>query len=138
MTNLRKKIDAELENIEEVLAQIPHLKKLPYLETIELAGTATFLHNFYNGIENILSQILKARNIKIPQSPSWHKDLLVEVHKQNVISEKLKGNLINYLAFRHFFVHAYAFDLYPEKMEPLVEAVETVYQQFKLEIKNLK
>ncbi|KAA3595907.1 MAG: hypothetical protein DWQ06_16130 [Calditrichaeota bacterium] len=115
MTNLQKKIDAELENIEEVIAQIPHFKKLPYLETLELAGTATFLHNFYNGIENILSQVLKSKNIKIAPNASWHKDLLVASHQQDIISEQLKNELIGYLAFRHFFVHAYAFDLYPEK-----------------------
>ena len=43
---------------------------------IELAAIATFLHNTYNGIENILKQILISREIMVPKSEKWHKDLL--------------------------------------------------------------
>lgn len=50
---LSKKIHAELENIDEVLEQIPSYEKLPFLSTLELAGAAALLNNFYNGIENI-------------------------------------------------------------------------------------
>ena len=56
---LSKKINAELENIDEVFKEIPSHEKLPYLSTLELAGAAALLHNFYNGIENILRALLK-------------------------------------------------------------------------------
>ncbi|MGE5402800.1 MAG: hypothetical protein ACM3S2_20565, partial [Ignavibacteriales bacterium] len=39
-----------------------------------------------------------------------------------------------YLAFRHFFSHAYALDLYAEKMEPLVENLGETFSIFKSEI----
>lgn len=45
--------------------------------------------------------------------------------------------LKEYLAFRHFFSHAYALDLYPERMEPLVERCEEAYIFFKNEINKL-
>jgi len=54
MDKLSQKINAELENIDEVFKEIPSHQKLPYLSTLELAGVAALLHSFYNGIENIL------------------------------------------------------------------------------------
>lgn len=73
---------------------------------VELAATGTFLHNIYNGIENILKQILKLKNIKIANSESWHKDLLNRSISVGVISQDLCDKLYDYLTFRHFFVNA--------------------------------
>jgi len=39
-----------------------------------------------------------------------------------------------YLAFRHFFSHAYALDLYADKLEPLVENLQDVYSDFQKDI----
>ena len=134
MDKLSQKISAELENIDEVFKEIPSHLKLPYLSTLELAGVAALLHSFYNGIENILKQILAAKNIVIPEGKSWHKELLEISVRSEIISEECKKYLGQYLAFRHFFSHSYAFDLYSEKMEPLVEDSENAYSNFKEEI----
>ena len=134
MNNLKNKVLAELENIDEIFGELPPHTKLPYISTLELAGVAALIHNFYNGIENILKQILISRNISIPEGKSWHKELIEIAVKENIISENCKINLGQYLAFRHFFSHAYALDLYSEKMEPLVENVQEVYSLFKKEI----
>jgi uncharacterized protein YutE (UPF0331/DUF86 family) len=131
---LSKKIYAELENIDEVFKEIPSSEKLPYLSTLELAGTAALLHNFYNGIENILKRIFLSENIEIPEGKSSHKELIETAVKKQIISEELKNTLGEYLAFRHFFSHAYAFDLYADKMEPLVQNSKEVYSNFKKEI----
>ena len=39
-----------------------------------------------------------------------------------------------YLAFRHFFSHAYAIELHAEKLEPLVGKIKEVYSDFKADI----
>ena len=54
MAKLSEKIQAELDNIIQVLAEINKIKDKKK-STAELAGLATFLHNFYSGIENILT-----------------------------------------------------------------------------------
>ena len=131
---LSKKIQAELENIDEVLKEMPSHEKLPYLSTLELAGAAALLHNFYNGIENILKQIFISENIPIPEGKSSHKELIDSAVKRRIITEDLKYSLGEYLAFRHFFSHAYAFDLYADKMEPLVQNSKLIYSNFKKEI----
>ena len=57
MASLSQKIQAELENIDEIFNEMPSHSKLPSLSTLELAGVAALLHNFYNGLENIIKQI---------------------------------------------------------------------------------
>jgi len=39
-------------------------------------------------------------------------------------------------AFRHFFTHAYGFDLDPQRMAPLVREVRPVFASFKKEAKE--
>ncbi|MDP2208712.1 MAG: hypothetical protein Q8K98_08045 [Bacteroidota bacterium] len=134
MVSLSQKIHAELENIDEVFNEMPPHTRLPLLSTLELAGVAAFLHNFYNGVENILKQIFVSQRIAIPEGLSWHKDLLEKAVNEKIISEECKNYLGQYLAFRHFFSHAYALDLYPDKMDPLVENSKKVYSLFKKEI----
>jgi len=72
--------------------------------------------------------------VTIPSGSSWHKDLLNLSEENNIISSQTKQNLIEYLAFRHFFSHSYALDLYPTKMEPLVENIYENYRYFKSDI----
>lgn len=136
MAKLNVKIEVELEHIDQVLNEIPQDIPLHELSTLELAGVCTLLHNFYNGIENILKQILKHKNVSIPQTASWHKDLLNVAELHSIILPNTKNKLAEYLAFRHFFSHAYALDLYPQKIEPLVHEIEDVLSLLKDDIKG--
>ena len=136
MANLKAKIEVELEHIEKVLKEIPQDIPLHQLSILELAGVSTLLHNFYNGIENILKQILKEKNVSIPQSDSWHKNLLNAAESYSIILPDTKIKLAEYLAFRHFFSHAYALDLYPQKLEPLVQNIQDVLSRVKEDIKG--
>ncbi len=103
MVSLSEKIEAEKENVERTLKDLEMAMKKKEKSVIELSAIATFLHNIYNGIENILKQILKTRNIDILKSDTWHKDLLELSAENKIISEKLVDKLREYLAFRHFF-----------------------------------
>jgi len=49
MADLRERIQAELENIDQTLINIPDKNALSTLSTLELAGVAALLHSFYNG-----------------------------------------------------------------------------------------
>ena len=103
---------------------------------IELAAIGTFLHNIYNGIENILKQILKAKNTEIPKSDTWHKDILNLSATQKIISEKLIDELFEYLTFRHFFVHAYGFMLAEDHLKDLSNNIPNVWNKFLSEIER--
>jgi uncharacterized protein YutE (UPF0331/DUF86 family) len=111
MAKVRERVEAELENIERVVAELPADDALPNLSSLELAGVAALVQNLYNGIENILKQLVIARGEKLPDGSSWHRDLLNIATSKDIISESTAKELIRYLAFRHFFSHGYTFDL---------------------------
>ncbi len=133
MPDYRLRIEAEYEAIENTLSALPD-RPLSTLSQLEIAGVAALLHNFYNGIENILKQVFLKKSFLIPQGESWHRDLLLAAGEKNIISDLLLNNLKRYLAFRHYFSHAYALELFPERMEPLVKDAVALFNEFKQQI----
>jgi len=135
MAELRERIQAEMENVEEALAKLPEATQLPSLSLLELAGAGALLHSFYNGIENILKQMVRARGLAVPTGETWHRDLIETACCASIISAGIRDSLKEYLAFRHFFSHAYAFHVEPERLEPLVVRAGEAYAALKLELR---
>lgn len=135
MADYRLRIEAEYEAIESALSALPD-RPLSTLSRLELAGVAALPHNFYNGIENVLKQVFQSRALSVPQGESWHRDLLVAAVEKGILSNRLLDDLKRYLAFRHFFGHGYALNLFPERMEPLVRDAEPLFIKFRSEIEN--
>lgn len=131
MSDLNERIAAEFENIEQVLGELPSADSCPGLSVLELAGAAALLQNFYNGIENVLKQVMISEGAEIPTGPSWHRDFINWACSQGVVSERTGEELRRYLAFRHFFTHGYAFDLSADRISPLVNDAKKIFARFK-------
>lgn len=130
---LKDQCEAEFENIQAVLEELRSIVrpgKTAYT-VAELAAIATFLHNAYNGVENVLKRILYYKNMKLRADAAWHKDLLKTASDIGIISNSLHAALSDYLSFRHFFVHAYSFTLRWEELKPLADKIEEIFVEFK-------
>ena len=130
MANLSDRIKAEIDNVRQVLDQLPSPGAIHRISPLELAGIATLLHNFYNGVENVIKQIMHDNGWKVPDGPTWHRDLLDAALKRKIIRRRTHDLLKEYLAFRHFFVHGYAFQLDPDRIFPLFNSVSNVWHNF--------
>ncbi len=136
MNNLPKQILAEKENVETALDNLKKAMARKNKSVIELAAIGTFLHNIYNGIENILKQVLKIKDIKIPKSDTWHKELLDFSISNEIISKEISDKLYEYLSFRHFFIHAYGFMLEEAQLKDLADNIPQIWLQFLSKIES--
>ena len=136
MDKVPKQILAEKQNVEAALDNLNKALARTNKSTIELAAIGTFLHNIYNGIENILKQIVSLKSIEIPKSESWHKDLLNLSVSKGIISEELANQLYEYLTFRHFFIHSYGFMLEEKHLEGLAKNINDIWKEFMSEISS--
>lgn len=103
----------------------------PDLFDITILGSV--LHSFYNGIENMFEIIGKNVDKELPQGNKSHQELLHQMASENqyrkeVISEELYIKLREYATFRHFYRHAYSFQLNWDKMKPLVDNLFEVWR----------
>ena len=130
MVDLTKKIAAEKQNVEQALDNLKEALSRKEKSIVELAAIATFLHNIYNGIENILKQVLKTKGTVLTRLETSHKDLLELSLSAGIISEQLYDKLYEYLTFRHFFVHAYGFMLEEAHLENLANDIPGIWAEF--------
>lgn len=106
---------------------------------IEISALAAMLHAFYNGIENILKRTVVELGDTMPKGEFWHKKLLDSVaeptgQRGSVVPPELRPRLKEYMEFRHFFRHAYVFDLRWDRMKDLVLGCEETLKQFEREL----
>ncbi|HOK41531.1 MAG TPA: hypothetical protein PLD27_10890 [bacterium] len=133
----RKKIIKLKEDIE--LLKEKNQNKIP--DKFDASVYGYILHNFYNGVENILKNIANVFGNNIDKS-IYHSDLLkkmiIEIKdiRPKVISENLYLKLVEYKNFRHFFRNAYLFELNWDKMQNLVEDFGNTVDMFFDELDN--
>jgi len=54
--------------------------------------------------------------------------------EKGIIGDRLYNTLSEHLAFRHFFIHAYSFNLDWNTLKPLVNNIKDTLQMFKSSI----
>ncbi len=139
-----KKIRFELEQIDKLLKMYESLidkSRTEKVDSVELAASASVIHSFYNGVENIFKLIAKNVDDSLPIGSNWHKKVLTQMNDQTesrgkVISDELLDDILRYLAFRHFYRHSYSFVLDWKEMEGLIVDLPDVQNRFKKEIER--
>lgn len=110
-------------------------------DLFDMTILGSVLHSFYNGIENIFEIIAKNIDKEVPSGNKSHQQLLHQMASENdyrkeIIGEELYVRLKEYATFRHFYRHAYSFQLNWEKMKPLIDNLFDVWNETKKGLEN--
>ncbi|ETX05638.1 nucleotidyltransferase family protein [Candidatus Entotheonella palauensis] len=106
----------------------------------DLNALSSYLHQFYTGCERILERIATTVDGALPGGAFSHANLLAQMTQERpgmrptVLNEALWLRLQDYLAFRHFFRHAYGDTLEWAKLRPLVESMPVTLADFKTQL----
>lgn len=137
---LREEINIELELIEETLREIVSLRddvegREPTVR--EKTAAASFMAQFYSGIENILKRISRFQSVPLPTGETWHIELFKRFCKPAyknlpvLFDETLSVAISPYRKFRHVVFHGYGFQLDWNRMKEGVESMEDIFHRFK-------
>lgn len=116
--------------------------KIQKPDLFDMTILGSVLHSFYNGLENIFEIIAKNIDGVVPTGNKSHQELLHQMASENskrdeVIDEKLYIKLREYATFRHFYRHAYSFQLNWEKMKPLIDNIFKVWNEVKISLEKI-
>lgn len=125
-------VDKLLETYEELLDKC--LSNEP--DVVEMTALAGVLHSFYNGIESIFLAIAKNFDASVPNGSNWHKELLVQMTKEigrrkPILNSTRVDDMADFMAFRHYFRHAYSFTLDWVELENLVKLTKPTWDSLK-------
>jgi len=144
---MKEKIKLLKANIKQQLSKLEmcnnelkiYLRKKNIPETVDNYDKATigfYLHNFYNGCENIFTLIARTFENNIdPQT--WHRSILermsleIEGIRPAVIDDTLARQLDNFRGFRHVFRHCYSFELDWNRERIVLEQFHDTFINFK-------
>lgn len=136
---IKEQVNFKLNDIDRLFSEYELIFKKIEVEEPDLFDMTilgSVLHSFYNGLENIFEIIAKNIDRNVPSGNKSHQELLHQMASENgfrseVISEDLYLKLREYATFRHFYRHAYSFQLNWEKMKPLVDNISSVWEETK-------
>ena len=136
MAEVEEKVRAEFEKIERALGELELAKKRPKNDRIVLVAMGAYILNIYNGMENILKQLINHKRAPLPKSAEWHSELLTTSVKNGFITKVTAKEINELMTFRHFFAHSYGFLLDEEKLRPLVKSAPAMYARFKKDVEK--
>lgn len=117
------------------------LEKYPSLDKYLLRTKASFLADFYMGVERIFKIIAEELNGGTPKGEDWYKRLLLDMRlnigeRPPVVSKELYNKLLMFLGFRHVVRQVYGFELDEKRLEALSSHFESVLEKFIEEIES--
>lgn len=113
-----------LERVAQNMAMV-HAASSDPPDLTEMLAMGALIQQFYNGIDNIFKRIAAQFDGALPTTAHWHKDLLIQMSqaypsRPAVIDAQLYAWLDDDLDFRHWFSHAYGFQLKWARLYPHV------------------
>jgi hypothetical protein len=136
-SSLSEEISIELELMANVVHEVSSLchdvtGRQPTVR--EKTAAASFLAQFYGGVENILKRIHRYYKIPLPVGNTWHLDLFNRFCAPGydqlplLFDSKLSMALSPFRKFRHVVHHGYGFQIEWEMMAEGLENLDSVYR----------
>ena len=144
LKRIRTELLSELEDISHLIEEYKGFlaKYSGNMDNYLLRVKASFMADFYMGVEKIFKLIVEEINGGAPRGEGWHKRLLhtmsleIEGLRPPVISKELYLDLLKFLGFRHVVRQAYGFQLDMKKLEELEKIFLNTWRRFSREIKK--
>jgi hypothetical protein len=135
---LASRIRQELADLERVVERIERAAEVRRQPTGErdftLDSAALNLHDFYNGLERILTQIAAEMDQSTPTGHDWHRALLEQMTlelprtRPQVLSTEVATRVDEFLRFRHVVRHTYVFAREPDRVDDLASRVRPTWR----------
>ena len=123
---LEAELSRQKQEIDKIYAKIDE-RRLRINNETGIESLAYQLHNLYCAYEDLFKIVAAAFENNIEEGITWHKELIrrmtisIKGIRPNLISEKSMNLLSELRSFRHFFRHAYGYELDPKKVKLVLE-----------------
>ncbi|SFM80854.1 hypothetical protein [Thermodesulforhabdus norvegica] len=137
---LRASVEAQRKEIERIFAKIEERRRGE--SAAELESLAYQLHNLYCAFEDLFRIVADFFENRIEDRARYHSELLwrmklsIEGVRPALLSEESYRLLDSLRAFRHFFRHAYSYELDPKKVALVVEDALKLKELYRREIER--
>ena len=122
---LKGEIEGQTKEIEKIYLRIEERRVTK--ESSNLESLAYQLHNLYCAFEDLFKTVADYFENNIDERKKYHRELLrrmfisIEGIRPAFVSEESHKLLDSLRAFRHFFRHAYTYELDPKKVNLVLE-----------------
>ena len=143
LKRIKTEILAELAQVAQLMDEYSDfvMKYSERMDIFLLRAKASFMADFYMGVEKIFKLIIEELNGGAPRGEGWHKRLLhtmsleIKGSRPAVISNELYADLLKFLGFRHVVRQAYGFQLDEKKLDDLGKIFQKTWKRFSREVK---
>ena len=120
--------EGEKKKIQKAVSMIDDLLAKKSISQYEVIALGTLLQNVYSGMEGIMRYQLQNLGIRMKKDENWHKNLLMQYRKNDIISDSQFDGLLRLLLFRHMHVHGYGFMLDEKRLRELAMPVSALFR----------
>ncbi|MFH1563320.1 MAG: hypothetical protein ABIF11_07905 [Nitrospirota bacterium] len=119
---LKAELEAQLKEIDKIYEEIKDRKKGAKRNKAKLESLGYKLHNLYCAFEDLFKIVARCFENNIMDISKYHKEMLKKMSlsidgvRPALISDQSYRELDELRAFRHFFRHAYSYELKYEKI----------------------
>lgn len=135
---LRAEVAKQLEVIDKIYRRIKERRKAE--DVVHLESLGYQLHNLYCAFEDLFKIVARFFENEVADEARYHAELLrrMTLHIKGVrpalLTEETARLLDSLRAFRHFFRHAYTYELDPRKLAVVLEDALKLEERYKKEV----